>query len=210
MIYNINTVISPSTFELLLQIMQDAQLGDFILVGGTALALQIGHRLSIDLDLFTQKDFDNQILGEYLSEEYRFSTDFLAKNTLKGFIETVKCDFIAHKYAYAAPVIIENEIRMASLLDIAAMKLNAIAHNGTRYKDFIDMYFLLEHYSLEACLSAFSIKYPNTNPIIAIKGMAYFEDINFEYDTPVLLEPLDFEQVKKRLLAAISSPKIIF
>lgn len=210
MIYNKDTVISPSTFDLLVRIMQDSQLQDFVLVGGTALALQIGHRLSIDLDLFTQKDFDNQSLAEYLSEKYDFSSDYVAHNTLKGFIEQVKCDFLAHKYIYTAPLCVENDIRMASMLDIAAMKLNAIAHNGTRYKDFIDMYFLLEHYSLETCLNAFTQKYPNANPIIALKGIGYFEDINFEFDTPVLINPLDFQEVKKRLLAAIINPNKVF
>ncbi len=210
MIHNIYTVISPSTFALLTRIMRDTRLNDFVLVGGTALALQIGHRLSVDLDLFTQKDFSNQELAEHLSETYTFSTDYVAHNTLKGFVENVKCDFIAHKYAYSSPILIENGIRLASLLDIAALKLNAIAHNGTRYKDFIDMYFLLEQYSLEACLDAFSRKYPTTNPIVALKGLGYFEDINFEFDTPILLKPLAFGEVKQRLLAAMKQPKRVF
>ena len=203
-------VILPHTLRILVEIMGDTDLKDFILVGGTALALQLGHRLSVDLDLFTQKDFDTNTLSDYLTETYAFSTDYVARNTLKGVIEDVKCDFITHKYDFIAPLIVEKNLRMASLLDIAAMKLNAIAHNGTRYKDFIDMYFLLEYQSLNSCLRAFGSKYPQTNAVVALKGITYFEDINFEFDKPVLIKPLSFNVVKKRLFAAVQCPEKVF
>ena len=78
--------------------MEDEFLKDFFLVGGTALALQIGHRISIDIDFFAQTSFDtNEMLAE-LEDRYGFQMDFQAKNTLKGVIEGVKVDLIAHNY----------------------------------------------------------------------------------------------------------------
>ena len=81
--------VKRTTLELLIKLMQDGQLTDFILVGGTALALQVGHRDSIDLDMFTKHPFDASELDRYLKENYGFTQDYLRKNTLKGDIEGV-------------------------------------------------------------------------------------------------------------------------
>ena len=122
----------------------------------------------------------------------------------------VYSNFLKYKYNFIAPLCTEKDIRMASLLDIAAMKLNAIAHNGTRYKDFIDMYFLLEHHSFATYLQAFEAKYPQTNAVVALKGIEYFNDIDFDFDKPVLIKPLSFNMVKKRLLEAVQFPEKVF
>lgn len=104
--------VSSDTLELLTRLMHDPLLSDFFLVGGTALSLQIGHRRSIDLDLFTIKDFDeNALLGE-VEEKYNFYTDFQSKNTLKGQIDGVKVDFISHKYLLINPLLVIEDVRM--------------------------------------------------------------------------------------------------
>lgn len=210
MIYTNKEVILPNTLELLKQLQNDIVLSDFFLVGGTSLALQIGHRLSIDLDLFTQKNIDTQQLESHLSESYGFFSDYIAKNTLKGFINNVKTDFITHNYPLVNPLVKENSFRLASLEDIAAMKLNAIAHSGNRQKDFFDIYFLLEHYSLASLLKAYEKKYPQSNPVIALKGLVYFEDIDFEIEDPVLARKVTFEEVKDRILLASEEPDRVF
>lgn len=129
--------VSEATLELLKKLMKDELLKDFFLVGGTALSLQIGHRISIDLDLFTMASFDdNQMLVD-LENEYKFQLDYRSKNTLKGEIDGVKVDLITHNYPLVKPLLNVDGVRMASPDDIAAMKLNAISGNGTRLKDFI-------------------------------------------------------------------------
>jgi predicted nucleotidyltransferase component of viral defense system len=180
MIHKDPKVILPETLDLLRQIQQDMVFKDFFLVGGTALALQIGHRLSIDLDLFSTQPFDNQELESYLTEIYRFQTDYVATNTLKGFIRNIKVDFITHAYPLVNPLIVEETLLLASLEDIGAMKLNAIAHSGNRQKDFYDLYFLLEYHPLIDFLNAYQIKYANSNPVIPLKAITWFEDIDFE------------------------------
>ena len=95
--------------------MQDKILKAFILVGGTALTLQINHRLSIDFDLFTDIDFNAVDLAEYLQSEYAFEADYITKNTVKGTINGIKLDCIAYKYPLIDSVITIHCIRLASL-----------------------------------------------------------------------------------------------
>ena len=210
MIHKDPDIISPETFNLLCQIQKDTFFDDFFLVGGTALALQIDHRLSIDLDFFSTHPFDNRQVEEYLSTRYGFHTDYVATNTLKGFIQNVKIDLLTHAYPLVKPLVQEGGLSLASLEDIGAMKLNAIAHSGNRQKDFFDLFFLLEYHSLQELLFAYQIKYPNSNPIIPLKGMTWFEDIDFEIEKPMLKRKVTFSEVKKRLLKATNSPEKIF
>ncbi len=206
MIHKDPNVILPETFNLLHQIQQDEFFDNFFLVGGTALALQIDHRLSIDLDFFSIEPFDNQEVEAYLSSKYGFHTDYAAINTLKGFVHNVKVDFLTHAYPLVRPLVQEEGLSLAGLEDIGAMKLNAIAHSGNRQKDFFDLFFLLEYHALEALLLAYQYKYPNSNPVIPLKGISWFEDIDFEIEKPMLKRKVSFASVKKRLLEATSYP----
>lgn len=128
--------VERTTFELLIKLMQDERFKNFNLAGETALALYLGHRKSIDLDLFTPDNFDSNKLEEYLIDKYNFKSSYLEKNTLKGTINDVKIDCITHNYPYIEPPFKSEEgIRLYSIKDITAMKLSAIADNGTRIKD---------------------------------------------------------------------------
>jgi hypothetical protein len=161
--------------------MKDEYLSDFMLAGDTNLALQIGHRESLDLDLFPNISFDSKKLEQYLKQYYNFIPQLvLEKNTIIGFIDNVKVDFIAHKYPLLYPIWIEDDIRMYSLQDIACMKLVAISDNGTRLKDFIDIAYLSTKLSLMDMLLAYKKKYDRPNYFQAAKGLSYFDDINFK------------------------------
>ena len=84
------TTTTRETFKLLERLMQDPALENFNLAGGTAIALHLGHRKSIDLDLFSTEDFNALKLESYLIDKYDFIVDFKEKNTLKGSIENIK------------------------------------------------------------------------------------------------------------------------
>ena len=179
--------ISPDTLEILTRLQKHDYLKGFYLVGGTALALQIGHRTSIDIDLFSNFGFNTAQLLENLSVDFDFKLFFSANNTLKGSIEDVKVDILAHQYPYvSAPVSIEN-IGMVSIQDIIAMKLNAITTSGQRIKDFIDIYYLLKAWSLEDMISFYKIKYEAFNEVNVLKSLTWYEDIDHT-DWPVLLQ----------------------
>lgn len=192
------SAIEPYLWELLKKLQAENFLKDFYLVGGTALALQIGHRKSIDLDLFTQEYFDYQKILEQLETRYYFQADYTDAYTLKGSIQSIKVDFITHSYKLVKNPVYESEVALLSKEDIAAMKLNAIAGNGTRSKDFIDIYFLLNVYSLEDLLSFYQKKYSQRNILHVIKSLVYFEDMRTT-DWPELLKEKDLTANKLKV-----------
>ena len=126
--------VASSTLELLRRLMKDIALRDFVLVGGTSLALQVGHRISVDIDLFSNLSFNEEALSDHLISNYNLELDYIDKNTIKGEIEGVQVDCITHGYPWLSPFYVTSDVRFASLEDIAAMKLNAIVGNGTRIK----------------------------------------------------------------------------
>ena len=202
--------IDAATLELLKRLMGDERLQGFVLVGGTSLALQIGHRISVDLDLFIEKEFEADELREYLERYYHLQTDYLAFATVKGEIDGVQVDCIAHAYPWLKPFVLEEGIRLASLEDICAMKLNAIAGNGTRIKDFVDVAHLSSVFSLQQMLDFYEEKY-NANPLMLLKGIVYFADIN--KNAPVKMangKPLNWKMIEKRLLAMEKYPQKVF
>lgn len=202
--------LAPATLQLLKRLMQDPELSAFRLVGGTALALQLGHRISVDLDLFTNTPFNEQQLREYLEHAYGLQTDYISRHTLKGEIDGVQIDCIAHQYPWLQEPVAEEDIRLAGLPDICAMKLNAITGNGTRIKDFIDVAWLSSHYSLNQMLDFYEQKY-NANVLMPLKAIIFFDDINF--NEPVHLtdgKRVNWKTYEKRLLDMEKHPNKVF
>jgi len=192
-------IVNPATFKLIQQLQALPELNKFYLVGGTALALQLGHRNSIDIDLFTQNDFTPESLLKLLEQDFPIEPSFTTKSTLLSIINNIKVDFICHAYPLVLPPITEEGITFLSLQDLAAMKLNAISNSGKRIKDFIDVYFLLEHFSLHEMIEFYSAKYPRFNPLIPLKAINYFDDIDPAIDPPKLRDKLPLSKIKKRI-----------
>ena len=170
-----NTV-SPAMWELMQRLMRDDVLKDFVLVGGTALSLKIGHRLSVDIDLFTKKNFNAQAVLRHLEREYQAEPSKYNTNSIMTFINDIKVDLISHKYLQVKPAGTFEDIRIVSIEDIGAMKLHAIVQSGKRYKDFVDMYYLLEHHPLQVYLDAYEAKY-ETNPALARNALLYHKNV---------------------------------
>lgn len=203
--------VTPSTLELLIRLMDDPQLKDFVLVGGTSLALQIGHRVSVDLDLFSIHSFVETDLNQYLIDRYHFETDFLARSTVKGEIAGVQIDCLSHAYPLVGEINIYENIRLASLHDIAAMKLNAISGNGTRIKDFIDIAYLAEYMSLKEMLNSYQNKYKTMNVLIPVKALTYFDEINFAEPIKMLSsKKFNWKKIEKRIYEMLKMPHHIF
>ena len=202
--------VDAGTLELLIALIGDEQLKDFILVGGTALALQIGHRKSIDLDFFSENTFNENELSEYLETSKQFKLDFISKNTIKGEINGVKIDLIKHGYLLVNSPFVFEGIRMATIEDIAAMKLNAIIGNGTRLKDFVDIAYSSSHICLTEMLEAFDKKYQVRNPVMAVKALSYFQDINYKEPIQLLHGKLTWPIIEERLTKMIEFPLKVF
>ena len=200
--------VAKATLELLDRIMNDSIFEDFTLVGGTALSLLIGHRVSIDLDFFSLDSFDENKIVRHLQDKYSFELDYLSKNTIKGESEGVQLDFIAHQYPIVDAVSEMEKLRIASKGEIAAMKLNAIVTNGTRIKDFIDIVFLAKDLSLNEMLILYEQKY-KANRIIALKSLSYFDDVNPDEPIMFIKQDLSWEDTKALILKMIKNPNQI-
>ena len=180
--------VKSDVLNLIYAMQEKEYLQDFFLVGGTGLALQIGHRQSDDIDLFTINDFNQEALLEKLEIEFSFNMDSIENNTIKGFIEGIKVDLLSHKYPLINNILEIEDVSIASIDDISAMKVNAISNDGTRVKDFIDLYFLLDDgfCTIGQLLEYYQSKYKLRNPMHAMKSLNYFEDVDIS-DWPELL-----------------------
>lgn len=198
--------VDQSTLELLTELQRKEYLKGFYLVGGTALALKLGHRKSVDLDLFSDFAFDTGLMLENLSADFPFRLYFSATNTLKGSINGIQVDIMAHRYPLVREPQVTEALSMLSVEDIVAMKFNAITINGQRVKDFIDIYYLLDEFTLAEMMEFYRTKYPLYNEVNVLKSLTWFEDVDIS-DWPVLLKSPDLEwsAVKKKIRKATST-----
>jgi len=165
------------------------------LVGGTALALQYGHRQSIDLDLFGPVQFDSIEIRQLLSQIGKLTVIKEISNVKIYFLDDIKVDFVNYAYPWIDDIVVEEGIRLASDKDIAAMKVNAIAGRGLK-KDFIDLYFLLKHYTLQEILDFYCRKYSESSIFRALLSLSYFDDADPQM-MPVMFENADWQHIKK-------------
>lgn len=178
-------------------------LGQFYLVGGTALALQLGHRLSIDLDLFTTEPFSKADLIELLNAHFEtVLQESEGTSMLVTSIEQIKVDFVKMSYPIGFPALEVEGVRMLDIRDIAPMKLKAITQRGSK-KDFYDIYFLLDQLPLSEILHLFAEKFKQQEVFHVIKSLTYFEDAE-QYAAPkVFDETITWEKVKIQVSKAV-------
>ena len=177
----------PNLLELLKKIMNEKLFENYFLVGGTALALQIGHRNSIDIDLFGDNEISEDEFINKLGEFGKVIVTQSTKNILIAKIEGVKVDFVNYVYPLLSNPIQMDSIRMLSKADIAAMKLNAIAGRGSK-KDFIDLYFLLKEFSLKEIMNFYNEKYHDGSEFMALKSLVYFDDADMQPQPKMLID----------------------
>ncbi len=194
--------IHPDTLELLRKLSLLPELSQMRLVGGTALALQYGHRQSIDLDFFGEM---TNAPDEIINKMSEFG-DCVVLNNQKSILQLVvsgvKVDVIDYSlYKWIDSPVCENGLKLASVQDIAAMKINAIEGRGSR-KDFIDVYMLLKKYSLDEILGFYKQKYPNYSIFRALLSLTFFEDAERE-SMPIMLIDDSWGQMKKNILSVV-------
>lgn len=179
---------------------------NFALAGGTALALQIGHRQSIDLDLFSTRVFNVKELEIILAESEKFRFEYTGSNSrmLFGFINQVKCDFVNEPAVLINPFLLLDDVAYFSIADIAAMKLHAICGRGKK-KDFIDIYALLQLYSWGKLLEWFTEKYGVSQLYYLQRSILYFEDAEEDPD-PISFAPFtkNWKEMKEFIINTCS------
>lgn len=186
--------IEPHTLELLKKLQSLPELNNCRLVGGTSLALQIGHRKSVDLDLFGSLECEAEELEAVISSIGDVTILKRTPNIHIFVVDGIKVDIVNYQYKWLSPAKIEDGIVLADKQDIAAMKVNAIIGRGTK-KDFIDIAFLLKEYSLSDILRFFFNKYPDASMFLASKSLAYYDDADNE-PMPYMFSDTTWEELK--------------
>ena len=201
-------VLNQKTKRLLEKIKKTKIPSNFYLAGGTALALQIGHRKSIDLDWFSKKSFTVKDLKNKLKTFGKLKISEEEKGTLNCSLEGVKLSFFEYSYKTLFPLTeYDKNIKLADPRDIACMKIDAISTRGTK-RDFIDLYFLANKNSLRKAVDYYKRKYGKLalNLQHSFRAMMYFIDAD-ENEMPKMLVKCNWQKVKKYFLKEV--PRIL-
>ena len=178
------TTVNEETYGLLKKISSiEIVASKFALAGGTSLALQIGHRQSIDLDFFSPDEFNVKELEITLSGSKEFSFQFINSNSrmLFCYINNIKCDFVHEPARQIPPFLLYDHIHYYSVEDIAAMKMHTICGRSKK-KDFFDIYALLEKYQWKDLIMLFIKKYDKDQLFFLWRSIVYFDDANEDPD----------------------------
>lgn len=167
-------------------------------MGGTSLALQFGHRLSIDLDFFSENLIEHEEI--LINIKPLGKVDIVSKSKYIScfYIDDIKVDFVSLPYKWIDESVLKDSIRLASIKDIAAMKLAAITNRGSK-KDFIDLALLIDQLGLNQMMNLYHEKYPDGMEMMVLRSLVYFDDADAQPD-PVMLVPYDWRKVKKLIL----------
>ncbi|MBA3013100.1 MAG: nucleotidyl transferase AbiEii/AbiGii toxin family protein [Desulfobacula sp.] len=181
---------------------------EFYLAGGTALALQIGHRDSIDFDFFTTGDFDTKLQFQKIKKDlntFKLTKIHEEKNTLTILVDNeIVLSFFGYNYPLIKEVINEKYLCLAAIEDIAAMKMSAILSRASN-KDYIDLYFILQIHKLKDLLELAEKKFPDIDINLILKSLVYFADIAMEPINFKNEKTVDFEDVKAFLIKTIKN-----
>lgn len=195
--------VEPVTLGLLKKLLLKPYLKKFCLVGGTALALHFGHRISVDIDLFTLEDFNPDEMLSYLTADNGTVEPLIkTKNTLLAEVDGIRVDLIKFNYPFQK-IINEDNIRLLSLEDIAPIKLDAITGRGKK-KDFYDLFYLLQHFTLSEMLDLHKQKYQHSTLFHVIKSLTWFEDAEPDAEPIVLDKSVTWQTVKNKISKTVN------
>jgi hypothetical protein len=203
-----NAVREP-LWNLLKYLQKSNVFAKYFLVGGTALSLQLEHRISDDIDLFTCDDIDKDGIYDFLNENFagEHQISNIQKTILQININDIKVDFVKYDYALIEDVKSEEGIRYLGNKDISAMKLMAIANRGDQAKDFIDIYYLLKEISLDDMFGYYRQKFNQNDVSIIKRSLVYFDDITDSNWSSVRLlkDKLSIKDIKNTIIKEIDA-----
>jgi hypothetical protein len=184
----------PAAAERVVQLLAAKDLSSFYLAGGTALALQLGHRISRDFDFFSCETFDEEGLLQRM-QDAGVSLVSKAPETLHLQLLDIKVSFLGYRYPVLFPFGSWMSLRVADPRDIACMKISAVAGRGSR-RDFVDLYVTARQYGLPHLLELFRQKYAQLdfNLLHALKSLTYFTDAEKE-PMPKMLAPIPWQEI---------------
>ena len=196
-------VVDGPTLDLLNKINESNLFNNYRLVGGTALALIHGHRKSIDLDFFGTEKIDPEDLLAFLQSIGTVREFKTAKKIDSLFLDDVKIDIVCYPYEWIDAPLMEENVRLASSKEIAAMKVAAIINRGTK-KGFVDLNELLKPFSLHEIIDFYISKFKDSSIFFALKSVLYFDDAE-DQEMPFMFNNIDWQTVKDNIKKAHAS-----
>jgi hypothetical protein len=170
------------------------------LVGGTALALIHGHRKSINLDFFGNQKIDSEDLIKFLHSIGNVREFKTSKKIDSLILDDVKIDIVFYPYEWIDSPLIEDNLRLASSKEIAAMKIAAIINQGSK-KDFIDLNDLLKIFTFNQIFDFYLQKFKDGSLFFAMKSVIYFDDAD-EQEMPYMFHPITWQSIKDNIKKA--------
>jgi hypothetical protein len=187
--------IDTKTLGILKKLQSAPEFSGLRLVGGTGLALQIGHRKSIDIDLFGPVQSDSLSISKKLDTIGKTTIIKDSENIHIFSIGSVKLDIVNYHYPWLEKAICEDALTLAGEKDIAAMKLAAITNRGSK-KDFIDLFFLLKKFTLGELLDFYKKKFHDGSSFLVLKSLSYFDDADDD-ENPIMIKDVNWDTVKE-------------
>ena len=171
---------------------------EFYLVGGTAIALYIGHRRSIDFDLFKPTSFSaKRIISKLDTHHFTYKVTRNVSEQLNLILSDVKFTFFEYPFPVQPEFLFENYIKIPSLLDLAAMKAYALGRRS-KWKDYVDLYFILkDHYSVKQIAQQAELIFGQlfSEKLFRIQ-LCFFKDIDYAEEVEYLIQAVSDSEVK--------------
>jgi hypothetical protein len=201
--------VKKALWNLLKDLQKNIIFENYFLVGGTALSLQLGHRTSDDIDLFTRNDIDKDEIFNFLNEKYKgkYQINNVQNIILQLTIDDIKVDLVKYDYQLIEDIKKEEGIKYLGKKDISAMKLMAVANRGDQAKDFIDIYYLLKEIPLTNMFDYYKQKYNQKDISVIKRSLIYFDDITDSNWSSVKLlhDRLSIENVKDTIISEMNN-----
>lgn len=182
------------------------ELSLFRLVGGTSLSLQLGHRISVDLDFFTERSFDINNIISIVSKEEAFELQSISSIGFTCIIKKIKCDFYNWGVPFIRELNIIDDIRLASIEDIAAYKLDAIIKRKEK-KDFWDIEKLMDVFTFGDMFTFYKQKFIYNDIKIVLDALSGIDSAD-ESEEPIKIGEKTWEEVKNNLKSSWTNFKI--
>ena len=200
--------VGKSLWDTLKTLQQKELFKNYFLVGGTALSLQLGHRISNDIDLFTRDDLNKDEILDFLNRNYGgvYQIHNIQNTILQISIYDVKVDFVRYDYDLIEDVKSEEGIRYLGKKDISAMKLMAISNRGDQAKDFVDIYYLLEEIKSSDMFEYYKRKYKQHDVNQVKRSLVYFDDVTESSwaSVKLLKGTLSIEKIKRVIVNEVN------
>lgn len=195
--------ITPELFDVARALVSAPELSSFRIAGGTAVALHIGHRTSVDIDFFSNEQVSKQTILRFLKDKFPGNEFFVTEHNVLGEINGVRVDLYDDwMIPFKRPPVVGDGLRLASMEDLAAFKLSCITERREK-KDYIDLFFLFRELGAQSVLKEFK----TYNPLLSEKSILFaLSEVKTAEENkspmPAMLMDVSWKEIKDSMIGA--------